>query len=94
MQQTQSIISVANLEKAFKNHRVLKGVSFEVKRGSIFALLGSNGAGKTTAVRILSTLSKSDGGHAAICGYDVAREADQVRGCISLTGQFSAVDEM
>jgi ABC-2 type transport system ATP-binding protein len=84
---------VSNLKKSFKKHHVLKDVSFNIKKGSIFALLGSNGAGKTTAVRILSTLSKPDDGNANICGYDVVREADNVRECISLTGQYAAVDE-
>ncbi|MCL2397806.1 MAG: ATP-binding cassette domain-containing protein [Defluviitaleaceae bacterium] len=90
----EHIISATNLQKSFKDNRVLKGVSFGIPKGSIFALLGSNGAGKTTAVRILSTLLKPDGGSAAICGYDVIRQADYVRGCISLTGQFAAVDEV
>jgi len=89
----ENIISVTSLEKSFKKNHVLKGVSLSIKKGSIFALLGSNGAGKTTAVRILSTLSKPDGGKAAICGYDVVRQADNVRKCISLTGQYAAVDE-
>jgi len=93
LQQTENIITVKNLEKSFKKLHVLKGVSFTIAKGSIFALLGSNGAGKTTAVRILSTLSKSDGGTASICGYDAARQADRVRECISLTGQYAAVDE-
>ncbi|MCL2386485.1 MAG: ATP-binding cassette domain-containing protein [Defluviitaleaceae bacterium] len=90
----ENIISVKSLEKSFKKHQVLKGVSFEIKKGSIFALLGSNGAGKTTAVRILSTLSKPDGGKATICGHDVVRHPHQVRECISLTGQYAAVDEV
>ncbi|MCL2697304.1 MAG: ATP-binding cassette domain-containing protein [Oscillospiraceae bacterium] len=89
----ENIISVSGLRKSFKSLEVLKGVSFDIKKGSIFALLGSNGAGKTTAVRILATLSKPCGGKAAICGYDVLKQADEVRGCISLTGQFAAVDE-
>jgi ABC-2 type transport system ATP-binding protein len=90
----ENIISVSNLKKSFKDVHVLKDVSFSISKGSIFALLGSNGAGKTTAVRILSTLSKPDGGNASICGYDVVRQADNVRECISLTGQFAAVDEV
>ena len=89
----ENIISVSHLKKSFKNHQVLKDVSFTIPKGSIFALLGSNGAGKTTAVRILTTLSKLDGGNATICGYDVIRQADSVRKCISLTGQFAALDE-
>lgn len=90
----EPIISVQSLKKSFKANHVLKDVSFTIPKGSIFALLGSNGAGKTTAVRILSTLSRADGGKATICGYDVKRQADQVRECISLTGQFAAVDEI
>ena len=89
----QNIISVKNLQKSFKNNQVLKGVNFEVAKGSIFALLGSNGAGKTTCVRILATLSRSNGGEARICGLDVAKQPEKVRELISLTGQYAAVDE-
>jgi ABC-2 type transport system ATP-binding protein len=89
-----NIVSVSHLQKAFKAHRVLKDVSFTIPKGSIFALLGSNGAGKTTTIKILSTLSKPDGGKATICGYDVVRQEKRVRECISLTGQFAAVDEV
>jgi ABC-2 type transport system ATP-binding protein len=63
-----------------------------VARGSIFALLGSNGAGKTTIVRILTTLLKPDGGTARVNGFDVLSQAARVRESISLTGQFAAVD--
>ena len=62
--------------------------------GSIFALLGSNGAGKTTVIRILSTLLKPDGGAASVNGFDVVSQPEQVRESISLTGQFAAVDEI
>jgi len=91
---TEFAIQVKNLRKSFKNIEVLKGVDFEVKRGEIFALLGSNGAGKTTVVNILSTLLKSDGGTASVCGFDVSRQPGKVRENISLTGQFAAVDEI
>src|ERR1700737_1050988 len=87
-------IHVQGLEKAYKELRVLRGVDFEVARGSIFALLGSNGAGKTTVVRILSTLLKADAGTARVNGFDVATRAADVRESISLTGQFAAVDEI
>jgi ABC-2 type transport system ATP-binding protein len=69
-------------------------VDFEVEKGSVFALLGSNGAGKTTIVKILTTLIKQDGGTATVIGFDVAAEPDNVRQSISLTGQFAAVDEI
>ncbi|GAA0635805.1 ABC transporter ATP-binding protein [Kutzneria viridogrisea] len=73
---------------------MLRGVDFEVARGSIFALLGSNGAGKTTVVRILSTLLKADAGSVDVNGFDVATQSAGVRESISLTGQFAAVDEI
>src|SRR6201991_491487 len=87
-------IRVQGLEKSYKKLHVLRGVDFEVARGSIFALLGSNGAGKTTVVRILSTLLKADPGSARANGFDVATRAADVRESISLTGQFAAVDEI
>jgi ABC-2 type transport system ATP-binding protein len=90
----QPAIHVHGLEKSFKDVHVLRGIDFDVARGSIFALLGSNGAGKTTAVRILSTLLHADAGTATVNGYDVATQAAQVRESISLTGQFAAVDEI
>ena len=68
------------------------GVDLDIQKGSIFCLLGSNGAGKTTIVKILSTLLKADSGEASLCGYDVKKNANQVRSAISLTGQYAAVD--
>jgi ABC-2 type transport system ATP-binding protein len=90
----ESAIRVQGLEKSYKKLEVLRGVDFDVARGSIFALLGSNGAGKTTVVNILSTLLKADAGTARVNGFDVAAQAADVRESISLTGQFAAVDEI
>ena len=87
-------IHVQGLEKSYKELEVLRGVDFDVARGSIFALLGSNGAGKTTVVKILSTLLKAGAGTAVVNGFDVARQPADVRASISLTGQFAAVDEI
>ena len=87
-------IHVQGLEKSYTKLRVLRGVDFDVARGSIFALLGSNGAGKTTVVKILSTLLKPDAGTATVDGFDVAAQPANVRESISLTGQFAAVDEI
>jgi ABC-2 type transport system ATP-binding protein len=87
-------IQVHGLRKSYKEMQVLKGVDFDVARGEIFALLGSNGAGKTTIVRILSTLLKPDGGTARVNGFDVLSQPARVRESISLTGQFAAVDEI
>jgi ABC-2 type transport system ATP-binding protein len=87
-------IQVKGLQKSYQKLRVLKGVDFEVERGCIFALLGSNGAGKTTIIKILTTLLKQDRGTATVNGFDVAAKPDDVRQSISLTGQFAAVDEI
>lgn len=87
-------IEVKGLRKSFKNTEVLKGVDLEVRRGDVFALLGSNGAGKTTIVKTLTTLLKQDGGTAVVNGFDVASKPEQVRQSISLTGQYAAVDEI
>src|SRR5215469_15142415 len=92
--QPDQAIRVQGLEKSYKKLHVLRGVDFDVARGSIFALLGSNGAGKTTVVRILSTLLKADAGTATVRGFDVAEHPADVRQAISLTGQFAAVDEI
>ncbi|WP_136609180.1 ABC transporter ATP-binding protein [Sinomonas albida] len=91
---TDAAIQVRGLQKSYKKLEVLRGVDFEVAPGSIFALLGSNGAGKTTVVKILSTLLKADAGEASVNGFDVVAQPAEVRQSISLTGQFAAVDEM
>jgi ABC-2 type transport system ATP-binding protein len=87
-------IRVQGLEKFYKELHVLRGVDFDVASGGILALLGSNGAGKTTIVRILSTLLRPDAGTATVNGFDVTTHPLQVRESISLTGQFAAVDEI
>jgi ABC-2 type transport system ATP-binding protein len=87
-------IRIAGLTKSYGDLEVLRGVDLDVARGSIVALLGSNGAGKTTMVKILSTLLEADGGTAVVNGFDVATQAADVRQSISLTGQFAAVDEI
>lgn len=87
-------IQLKGLTKAFKDKEVLKGVSFDVEKGSIFCLLGSNGSGKTTTVKILSTLQQMDHGSAYVNGFDINTEGAKVRKSISLTGQFVAVDDI
>src|SRR3984893_4486522 len=90
----EAAIQVRGLRKSYEDLEVRKGVDLDGSRGSISALLGSNGAGKTTLVRILATLLKADGGTATVSGLDVAAQPAKVRGAISLTGQFAAVDEI
>ncbi len=87
-------IQVQELHKSYAKLHVLKGINFEVEPGCIFALLGSNGAGKTTIIKILATLLKQDSGTATVNGFDVSAKPGDVRQSISLTGQFTAVDEI
>ncbi len=87
-------IQVKGLQKSYEKLHVLKGVDFDVEKGCIFALLGSNGAGKTTIIKILTTLLKQDSGTATVNGFDITTNPDDVRQSISLTGQFAAVDEI
>ena len=91
---TEPAISVRGLRKSFGELAVLRGVDIDLDAGSVFALLGSNGAGKTTMVRTLATLSRVDDGTVRVNGHDVALSPDDVRRSISLTGQFAAVDEI
>jgi oleandomycin transport system ATP-binding protein len=82
------------LVKRFGETTALDGVDLGVRTGTVLGLLGPNGVGKTTAVRVLSTLLIPDAGHARVGGYDVVRDGHQVRQLIGLTGQYAAVDEM
>jgi ABC-2 type transport system ATP-binding protein len=87
-------IAATGLRKSFDATVVLAGVDFSVPPGTVFALLGPNGSGKTTTVNILVTLLSPDGGEVLVSGHDLAREADAVRAVIGVTGQFAAVDEL
>lgn len=90
-------IHAAGLVKVYRTRKrevhALAGVNLSVGQDTVLGLLGPNGAGKTTAVRILATLLKPDGGRATIGGFDLARQADQIRQVIGLAGQYAAVDE-
>ncbi|MEV6808866.1 ATP-binding cassette domain-containing protein [Streptomyces sp. NPDC051132] len=88
----ETAIRAEGLRKGFKNHQALNGVDLSVARGTVLGLLGPNGAGKTTTVRVLSTLLAPDGGHAEVAGFDVVRQAAEVRRRIGLAGQYAAVD--
>ncbi|MEV4618537.1 ATP-binding cassette domain-containing protein [Asanoa sp. NPDC049573] len=90
---TGPAIEATGLVKTFGETRALDGIDLSVPAGSVYGLLGPNGAGKTTAVRVLATLSRPDGGTARVFGHDVVREANAVRGKVSLTGQYASVDE-
>ncbi|MFI6887266.1 ATP-binding cassette domain-containing protein [Streptosporangium canum] len=87
------IVIAEGLHKSFGTTHALRGLNLNVPPATVCGVLGPNGAGKTTAMRILATLSDPDAGHARIAGYDVVREADEVRARIGLAGQSAAVDE-
>ncbi|MFD1815532.1 ATP-binding cassette domain-containing protein [Rhodococcus gannanensis] len=87
-------IAVTDLHKSFGDQHVLTGVDLEVPAGTVFALLGSNGAGKTTAVRILSTALPFDSGSVVVAGHPLPGSARAVRRAISVTGQFAAIDQL
>jgi oleandomycin transport system ATP-binding protein len=90
---TANAIEATGLVKRFRKTTALDGVDLVARQGRVLGVLGPNGAGKTTAVRILATLLRPDGGQASVCGYDVLRDAHQVRQLIGLTGQYASVDE-
>ena len=85
-------IETAGLRRYFGATRAVDGVDLAVRHGSVCGVLGPNGAGKTTLIRMLATLLRPDAGVARVCGFDVVRDAEEVRGRVSLTGQFAAVD--
>jgi ABC-2 type transport system ATP-binding protein len=91
---TTNAIEVRNLVKRYKGVPALHDVSFTVRRGTVFALLGANGSGKTTTINVLTTLIKADGGKAIVAGFHVAEQPSKVREQISVTGQFAAVDDV
>jgi oleandomycin transport system ATP-binding protein len=93
MEDVSNAIEAHGLVKRFGKTTALAGVDLTARTGSVLGLLGPNGAGKTTAVRILATLQRPDAGSATVCGYDVVRDAHQVRQLTGLTGQYASVDE-
>ena len=86
-------IKASGLAKAYGDVVALNGIDIEVEQGTVLGLLGPNGSGKTTTVRILATLLQADSGSASVGGFDVATQPDEVRSVIGLTGQYAAVDE-
>ncbi|MGK5533194.1 ATP-binding cassette domain-containing protein [Streptomyces sp. URMC 129] len=86
-------IETVGLVKTFGEKRAVDGIDLTVPAGTVYGVLGPNGAGKTTTVKMLATLLRPDGGEARVFGHDVVREADAVRGRVSLTGQYASVDE-
>jgi ABC-2 type transport system ATP-binding protein len=86
-------VEASGLVKSFGKVRAVDGVDLAVRSGSVYGVLGPNGAGKTTTIRMLATLLRPDAGSGQVLGHDIVREADAVRGLVSLTGQMASVDE-
>ena len=94
MNTTSSLaVEATGLVKSFGDTRAVDGVDLAVGRGSVYGVLGPNGAGKTTTIRMLATLIRPDAGTARVLGHDIVKDADAVRGAVSLTGQLASVDE-
>ena len=91
MTSTYAVLS-EGLEKRFGEVRALRGLDLAVAPGTVCGILGSNGAGKTTAVRLLTTLLRPDAGSARVAGHDLVREPEAVRRAIAVTGQYASVD--
>ncbi|MFG3496199.1 ATP-binding cassette domain-containing protein [Streptomyces sp. NPDC047928] len=90
---TDLAVETNGLVKVFGTNRAVDGIDLRVPAGTVYGVLGPNGAGKTTAVKVLATLLRPDAGEARVFGRDVVKEADAVRGRVSLTGQYASVDE-
>ena len=90
---SSNIIEVENLAKTFEKLRAVDNVSFEVKEGEIFGFLGPNGAGKTTTINMLTTLLKPTSGSAKVCGFDILKQANEVRSNIGVVPQEYTADE-
>jgi ABC-2 type transport system ATP-binding protein len=94
MKTNQTAIAARGLRKSFGSQPVLNSIDFDVAEGTVYALLGPNGSGKTTTVQILSTFLTPDSGEVRIAGHDLLKEPEAVRAAIGVTGQFSAVDNL
>ncbi|MES2154362.1 MAG: ATP-binding cassette domain-containing protein [bacterium] len=90
-----AVIDVRNLTKTYPDGTAaVKGISFQVRKGEIFGFLGPNGAGKTTSMRILGTLLDGSGGSASVLGFDVAKQAKQIKSKIGFAMQEVGMDDL
>ena len=92
---TENIISTKNLTKSFGHFTAVDAISFEVKKGEVFGFLGANGAGKTTAMRMLCGLSLPTSGEASIAGFDIYKQTEQIKRNIGYMSQkFSLYEDL
>ena len=84
-------IKITNLVKRYKDITAVNGLDLEISQGELFSLLGVNGAGKTTAIKMLTCLTKPTEGDALVGGYSIVKEPEQVKGCIGVSPQETAV---
>ena len=89
----ENVIEVVNLVKNYGNVKAVKGISFTVKKGSFFAFLGENGAGKSTTINILCTVLEKTSGSVKVCGYDLDKDKDAIRKSIGIVFQGSVLDK-
>src|SRR5580698_2328987 len=87
------IVRVKNLKKVYGDKTVVKGISFEVKRGEIFGILGPNGAGKTTTLEMIETMREIDGGSIILDGINVAKNPDAIKRIIGVQPQTPAFQD-
>jgi len=88
-----NIVEVSELSKSFGKLKAVDNISFEVRTGEIFGFLGPNGAGKSTTINILTTLLKPSSGTATVCGFDVYRNANEIRRNVGVVPQEYTADE-
>ena len=91
----ENIVSVRQISKSYGSVQALKDISFDVKPGEIFGLIGPDGSGKTTLFRILTTLVLADKGEARVCGYEVMKEYKDIRRLAGyMPGRFSLYQDL
>jgi len=92
---TQTLIQATNLKKSFGANRAVDGISLQVRAGEIYGLVGSDGAGKTTTMRLLAGALRADQGQASVCGFDIQRQTEQARAQIGyLSQRFSLYEDL
>ena len=90
----EEIVSVQGLKKRYGDVQALGGISFTVRRGSLFSFLGVNGAGKSTAINILCSILQKDGGAVSVCGFDLDTQAEEIKKRVGVVFQTTVLDDL